>query len=630
MQILELLGSSAPTPAAINMGDVSSNDAFAKHLDEIIGQRKVIKAEDARRHDDDLSSGQEVADSETKPADDTDEVDEVAEDGADDKVEQAADTSESQTKPANNTETVATAAASGILAAVLAGAESVEAPSAAIVVDSELNETSIVTADLSDSPDASLLTVVADVAKPVAKKANEQAAFNGNTNDQASIAASDNASPFVADINKPVAEQVAEQVAMAANQAVSDAAVVDADFSEDATVAAEVVSLMAAPVIQSDAAKAQVKSKPTTVVEVQSAGQVQGSAASATVSETATVQSVAPTEVVADARLTVTVDSRLEAMRLAEAMQNKTNADNIFTRFAPGQSAAAPLVQVAAAQANTPQQNAAPALPTEGPAAESASKPISVAPQIPAAQSVQSTPNAQAAISAAVSAASGEMDDQVLNALTQTRPAPLAATAQVSAANVATAAATRGVETANASGPNNAPATAPVGAAAETATPNATQAAAAVRPATPPPSQPSPQVQVALQIAKAVQNGTDRISIRLHPAELGRIDVKLEVSQNGQVAATITVDRPETLELLKADSRALEQALADAGLEADRDDLKFNLRDRDENANQLAGDEDDGDGNPAANAEDDADQIALALAEARRNSAANRALDINV
>ena len=74
----------------------------------------------------------------------------------------------------------------------------------------------------------------------------------------------------------------------------------------------------------------------------------------------------------------------------------------------------------------------------------------------------------------------------------------------------------------------------------------------------------------------------DRISIQLRPEELGRVEVRLEVSQNGRVSATIIADRPEALDLLRNDSRNLERALQEAGLETHSGDLNFNLRDHDE------------------------------------------------
>ncbi|USG60499.1 flagellar hook-length control protein FliK [Sneathiella marina] len=83
--------------------------------------------------------------------------------------------------------------------------------------------------------------------------------------------------------------------------------------------------------------------------------------------------------------------------------------------------------------------------------------------------------------------------------------------------------------------------------------------------------------QVSLQISNAVKEGVDRIKISLHPSELGRVDVKLEIGQDGRVLAAIAVDKQETLDLLQRDSRSLEKALQDAGFETGSGSLNFGL-----------------------------------------------------
>lgn len=84
--------------------------------------------------------------------------------------------------------------------------------------------------------------------------------------------------------------------------------------------------------------------------------------------------------------------------------------------------------------------------------------------------------------------------------------------------------------------------------------------------------------QISVQIEKAVKDGMDRINIQLRPESLGRVDVRLELANDGRVQATITADRPETLEMLQKDARGLERSLADAGLKTDTSSLSFSLR----------------------------------------------------
>jgi flagellar hook-length control protein FliK len=90
-----------------------------------------------------------------------------------------------------------------------------------------------------------------------------------------------------------------------------------------------------------------------------------------------------------------------------------------------------------------------------------------------------------------------------------------------------------------------------------------------------------PQVtvdQVAMHLTKAADDGIDHLTIHLKPAELGSIEVKLEMGDDGISKATITADRQDTLNLMQRDSHRLEQALDNAGLKTDPGSLSFNLR----------------------------------------------------
>jgi flagellar hook-length control protein FliK len=84
--------------------------------------------------------------------------------------------------------------------------------------------------------------------------------------------------------------------------------------------------------------------------------------------------------------------------------------------------------------------------------------------------------------------------------------------------------------------------------------------------------------QLAVHIQRAARDGLDRIDIRLSPAELGRIEVRLEFGHDGRLTASIAADRPETLDQLQRDARGLERALEAAGLKTDAGGLSFNLR----------------------------------------------------
>ena len=83
-----------------------------------------------------------------------------------------------------------------------------------------------------------------------------------------------------------------------------------------------------------------------------------------------------------------------------------------------------------------------------------------------------------------------------------------------------------------------------------------------------------------MEIAASAKSGKSRFEIRLDPAELGRIDVRIDVDRNGQVTSHLTVERPETLSMLRQDANQLQRALDNAGLSTGNGGLQFSLRDQ--------------------------------------------------
>jgi flagellar hook-length control protein FliK len=77
-----------------------------------------------------------------------------------------------------------------------------------------------------------------------------------------------------------------------------------------------------------------------------------------------------------------------------------------------------------------------------------------------------------------------------------------------------------------------------------------------------------------------VRSGKSRFEIRLDPADLGRIDVRIDVDHNGQVTSHLTVEKPETLSMLRQDAPQLQRALDDAGFKTGSGGLQFSLRDQ--------------------------------------------------
>jgi flagellar hook-length control protein FliK len=82
---------------------------------------------------------------------------------------------------------------------------------------------------------------------------------------------------------------------------------------------------------------------------------------------------------------------------------------------------------------------------------------------------------------------------------------------------------------------------------------------------------------LAVHIARKFEQGSSEFEIRLHPADLGQLDITLTVAEDGRVQATLRAERPETLELLQRDARSLEQQLRHAGLDVGSNALSFSL-----------------------------------------------------
>lgn len=113
--------------------------------------------------------------------------------------------------------------------------------------------------------------------------------------------------------------------------------------------------------------------------------------------------------------------------------------------------------------------------------------------------------------------------------------------------------------------------------------------------------------QISVQVQRALGQGTDRINIQLKPAELGRIEVKLEVAHDGKINAVIAAERSDTLDLLRQDARHLQQSLQGAGLNADSSSLSFTLKNQDNSFQQALGKDDRDDAEEAEASGNDAD-----------------------
>lgn len=139
---------------------------------------------------------------------------------------------------------------------------------------------------------------------------------------------------------------------------------------------------------------------------------------------------------------------------------------------------------------------------------------------------------------------------------------------------------------------------------------------------------PRPADQLSVQIRHAAVNGNERISVKLTPASLGHVEVKLELAPDKTVQAIVTADRPETLDMLERDARVLQRALEDAGLKTGSDSLSFAHRDGGEGAD---GDSRAASGQTTPSGEHaDGEQIALADEPAQTRRAHDGVLDLEI
>jgi flagellar hook-length control protein FliK len=134
---------------------------------------------------------------------------------------------------------------------------------------------------------------------------------------------------------------------------------------------------------------------------------------------------------------------------------------------------------------------------------------------------------------------------------------------------------------------------------------------------------------LALEIAASAKNGKSSFDIRLDPAELGRIDVRIDVDRNGQVTSHLTVEKPETLSMLQQDAPQLQQALNDAGLKTGSGGLQFSLRDQ-SSSGQNSGNQTGGNAHRLIISDEDSIPAAVAGRSYGRMLGSSSGVDIRV
>lgn len=79
-------------------------------------------------------------------------------------------------------------------------------------------------------------------------------------------------------------------------------------------------------------------------------------------------------------------------------------------------------------------------------------------------------------------------------------------------------------------------------------------------------------------IAKRITAGGEELTVRLNPAEFGKIDVRMAFDEGGTLRAVVAAERPDALDLLRRDSADLNRAMTDAGIRTDQQSFRFDAR----------------------------------------------------
>ena len=258
-------------------------------------------------------------------------------------------------------------------------------------------------------------------------------------------------------------------------------------------------------------------------------------------------------------------------------------------------TATPPVIAVAAPAAPTPRTNSAKAITDTGESAEAA--PIvhdgEAAQQVAPAPSAAPRPVATDApverVAADAPADDASVQEKFAAALEKSAPrgeakanvdhAPAAQTQIAAEATAPALVKSAAPESMSATAPINALSAATTHAAAQTQAMNADHVSRAAPAST----------QVAQEIVRRFDGGNTKFELRLDPPELGRVEVRLEVTRDHKVTAVVAADSPQALTELARHARELEQSLQSAGLELTDNGLSFDLRQSREDGQESGG-----------------------------------------
>lgn len=84
--------------------------------------------------------------------------------------------------------------------------------------------------------------------------------------------------------------------------------------------------------------------------------------------------------------------------------------------------------------------------------------------------------------------------------------------------------------------------------------------------------------EMGVEIARRIKEGKQEIMLRLDPAEMGRVEVRMSFDGDGRLRAVVSADNPAALDILRRDAGDLIRSLSDSGLRTDAQSFKFDAR----------------------------------------------------
>lgn len=133
---------------------------------------------------------------------------------------------------------------------------------------------------------------------------------------------------------------------------------------------------------------------------------------------------------------------------------------------------------------------------------------------------------------------------------------------------------------------------------------SASSPAAPSGPVTVPPEEPvrqsDPNVteQIAIHVAKALNDGGKTVTVELHPADLGRVEIRFSFHSDG-LDVRMTIDRPETFVAFSHDRAGLERQLTQAGVDLGGGGLDLRLGQQPDHPDSYSGGRNPGAQSPA-------------------------------